>query len=159
MATDSLGADCRAVEGMPIRLVVAVAVGAAALGLLIPLAETVEHRDSPEVTVELEPRQFALGPDTVRSVQIAVLTESGRPVEDAAVVVSGRSLPVNDGPVVLRTGPESNTIEAEIGTRTSADVRVSFRPAQTRGTLEIDVVPPPGYEDERNNPEITVRQP
>jgi len=38
--------DRRAMEGMPFRLVIAVAMGAAAVGLLVPMAEQVEQSKS-----------------------------------------------------------------------------------------------------------------
>lgn len=156
---DLLREDTRAVEGMPIRLVVAVAVGAAAMSLLLPMADTVADTDEPELTVEPQPRQFVLGPEESRTVRLAVVTESGEPVEDAVVVISGRSLPVEDGPAVFRTGRDSNSVTATIGTTAESAVPVSFRRTQTRGTLTVDVVPPRGYADERENPEITVRGP
>ena len=156
-AERSLRRDNRAVEEMPIRLVVAVAVGAAAMSLLLPMAETIEASEEPELTVELQPRQFALGAEESQSVRLDVVTEEGEPVDDAAVVISGRSLPVDDGPAVFRTGQDSNTVTFTVGRGSEADVPVSFRPTQTRGTLTLEVVPPSGYADERNNPEITVR--
>lgn len=142
---------------MPIRLVVAVAVGAAAMSFLLPMADSIEASREPELTVEPQPRQFALGTEESRSVRLEVVTEDGRPVEDAAVVVSGRSLPIDDGPAVFRTGQDSNTVTVTVGRTPEAPVPVSFRSTQTRGTLTLDIVPPSGYTDERRNPEITVR--
>lgn len=151
--------DKRAVEGMPIRLVVAVVVGVAAMGLLLPMAESIETTEEPELTVEPQPRQFALEATGSKRVRLDVVTEGGKPVEGADVVLSGRSLPVDGGPVVFRSGESSNTVTISIGTGPEAAVPVSFRPTQTRGTLTLDIVPPPGYVDERNNPQITVRRP
>lgn len=145
---------------MPIRLVVAVTVGTAALGLLLPMLDSVEQRPETEVTVEMDPAQFALETADSETVTIDVITEEGVPVEDATVLVSGRSLPVDGDPLAFETGPDSSSVTADIGTR-SGDVPVAFRPTQTRGTLLIDVVPPPGtsYTDKRRNPQITIRQP
>lgn len=151
--------DTRAVEAMPIRLVVAIAVGVAAMNLLLPMAETIETTEEPELTVEPQPRQFALGAEGSRRVRLDVVTEGGKPVEGAKLVVSGKSLPVDGGPAVFRSGVNSNTVTVSVGTGPKAAVPVSFRPTQTRGTLTLAVVPPPGYVDERNNPQITVRRP
>jgi len=153
----SLRSDSRAVEGMPVRLVVAVAVGAAAMSLLLPMAETIEDNEEPELTVEPQPRQFALGPGESRAVRLSVVTENGEPVDGAAVVVTGRSLPMDGGPAVFRTGEDSKTVTVTVGRGPDAAVPVSFRPTQARGTLTLDIVPPSGYADERNNPAITVR--
>lgn len=154
---DSMRDDKRAVGGMPIRLVVAVTVGVAAMSLLLPMADSIEASEEPEVTVQPQTRQFALGTGESQSVRLAVVTEDGEPVEDATVVVSGQSLPVDDGPAVFRTGEDSNRVTITVGRGPEADVPVSFRPTQTRGTLTLDIVPPSGYTDERRNPEVTVR--
>lgn len=161
MATNSLRDDDRAVEGMPIRLVVAVAVGAAALGLLLPMLDSVDERTETEVTVEVDPGQFVLGTEDSEPVTIDVVTGDGVPVEGATVLVSGRSLPVDGEPLAFETDPDSSSVTVAIGTTATPDVPVAFRPTQTRGTLLIDIVPPPGteYRDERNNPQITIRQP
>ena len=145
---------------MPIRLVVAVTIGAAAVGLLFPMLETIEAEEETAVTVEVVPQQIVLDSGSPEKVSIQVVTDSGKPADDVTVLVSGRSLPVEDGPLRFETGPDSNTVGIEIGTRSGADVPVDFRPTQRRGTLTIDIIPPPGtkYTDVRANPEITVRK-
>lgn len=160
MTTNVLRADQRAVAGMPIRLVVAVTIGAAAVGLLFPMLETIEAEEETAVTVEVVPQQVVLESGSPERVSIKVITESGKPVDDVTILISGRSLPVEGGPVRFETGPDSNTVGIEIGKTTGVDVPVDFRPTQRRGTLMIDVIPPSGtkYTDVRANPEITVRK-
>jgi len=158
----SILADDRAVEGMPIRLVVAVAVGAAAMALLVPMLEGVEQHDRPTVTVEPARHQIVLGSETaVRTVDIGVVTDDGRPIRDATVVLSSGSAPLVDGPHTLGTGPESSEVTVSIGESPAADLTVAFRATQQRGTIEIDVIPPDQttYRRGTDHPELTVTAP
>lgn len=150
--------DERGVEGMPIRLLVAVTVGIAAFGLLVPMADSVEQAEQTEVTIEPTPRQVTVEPGDAATVRLDTVTTEGEPVEGTSLVVSGRSLTVEDGPLRFDTGSKSS-LTVEIGTSSDADVPVGFRPTQNRGTLSLRVVPPPNgeYEDELANPQLTVR--
>jgi len=148
--------DDRAIEGLPIRLVIAVTVGVAALGIMMTMLDGIDGAQEPETTVELEDELLTLA--GTESVTIAVVTEDGQPVEDAQLLVTGGSLPVENGPVDLQTGPDSSEATLTVGTGSRADAKVSFRDGQSRGTLEIEVVPPSGsgLEDHRQNPELVV---
>jgi hypothetical protein len=148
--------DDRAIEGLPVRLVIAVTVGVATLGIMMTILDGVDGTQEPETTVELGDELLVVD-DTV-SVSIAVVTEDGHPVEDAQLLVTAGSLPVENGPVDLQTGPDSNEATLTVGTDSRADALVSFRDGQRRGTLEIEVVPPSGsgFEDRRSNPELVV---
>lgn len=138
---------------MPIRLLVAIVVGAAALSLLLPLPEDVAAADDEEVTVRPSPAQLQPG----ANVTLAVLTEDGDPVKDTTVVVRGRSLAVKNGPLRLETGPDSHTVSFRVGLDRSGGLVPGFRPTQNRGTLTVEVLAPgEGYVDERPNPQITV---
>lgn len=154
-----LRADDRAVEGMPIRLVVAVTVGLAAFSLLVPMADSVDRADRTEVTVEPEPRQVLVPAMGVTTVRVDVVTVEGAPVSGGTVVVSGQSLPVENGPIPLEANSDG-VVEFTVGTEPTADVTVAFRPRQHRGTLRFDVRPPPTdkYSDSLDNPEMTVRR-
>ena len=143
---------------MPIRLLVAVTVGIAAFGLLVPMADSVEQAEQTELAVDPAPRQVTVGPGDPATVRIDTVTTEGDPVEGVSLLVSGRSLTVEDGPLRFDTGP-TTSLTVDIGTSPDADVPVDFRPTQNRGTLTLRVVPPPNseYEDELANPELTVR--
>lgn len=149
---------------MPIRLVVAVAIGAAALALLLPMAETVERESTAELTSDPTPQQVVLTNSTTGSsetVTIAVRTVEGDAVREATVLVRGDTVSAVGGPHRFETGPDSNTVEISVGTAETADVPVTFRPTQRRGTLRLDIVGPPGMEatDSEENPGITIRRP
>jgi hypothetical protein len=145
--------DERAIEGLPIRLVIAVVVGVAALGIMLTLLDGFDDTGTTEVTVELSDELVSEG----ESVTVAVVTEDGQPVEDAQLLVTGGSLPLSNGPITLDTGPDSHEATLSVGSG-RADARVAFRNGQTRGTLDIEVVPPSGsgYADQRANADLVV---
>lgn len=154
-----LRADERAIEGLPVRLVVAVAVGTVALGLMLGTLADFDGFGTTEVTVEASEELLVPEDGSYETVTLAVVTEDGQPVEDAQLLVTGGSLPVANGPVALRTGPDSHEATLAIGSGgADGHVEPAFRDGQTRGTLEIEVIPPSGTDlrDERDNSELVV---
>lgn len=151
-------ADERAVEGMPVRLLVAVTVGIAAFALLVPMAESVEQVERTELTVEPEPRPLTVERDEPTSVRVDIITTDGEPVEGATLVVSGRSLAIEDGPLTFEADG-GGSVTFDVGLDSTADVPVTFRATQNRGTLRLRVVGPPSDEhvDNLSNPDLTVR--
>lgn len=154
-------ADERAIEGLPIRLVIAVAVGVAALGIMLGMLDGVDEFGDTEVTVQMSDELVVLSEG--ETVEVSVTTENGRPVSDAQLLVLGGSAPLANGPVVLATGEESNTAVLSVGeggTEAESDghAAVAFRDGQARGTLSIEVVPPSGSDlvDAQSNPELVV---
>lgn len=158
MCQNSLREDTRAVEGMPIRLVVAITVGTAAMSLLFPMLDGVEETDRPTVTVEPDRSQIVLEPDSTQRVTVAVLTADGKPVEGSTIVLSSGSAPLVDGPHTFESGSDSNRVTVTVGESQAADLTVDFRTTQNRGTIEIDVVPPSDgeYREQTEQPELTV---
>jgi hypothetical protein len=156
----TLRTDERAVEGLPVRLVVAVAVGVAALGIMLGMLAEFDDPGTTEVTVEASDELLVPEGGGYEPVTLGVVTEDGRPVEGAQLLVTEGSLPLADGPVNLRTGLDSHEVTLGIGTTAGVDGSVTpvFRDGQSRGTLEIEVVPPSGADlrDERENPELVV---
>ena len=153
--------DERAIEGLPIRLVIAVVVGVAALGIMMGMLDGVDEFGDTEVTVQMSDELLVLSDE--QSVVFEVITEDGHPVEDAQLLILGGSAPLANGPVVLETGEESNAAVlsvSEITEATAGDghAAVAFRDGQARGTLSIEVVPPSGGDlvDAQSNPELVV---
>ena len=150
--------DERGIEGLPIRLVVAVVVGVAALGLMTGMLAEFDDVGTTEVTVEASDELVVLGNGS-DTVTLTVVTEDGQPVEDAQLLVTGGSLPLADGPVDIQTGPDSASATLAInGSGADATASTDFRAGQDRGTLEVDVVPPSGsgLVDDRDNLELVV---
>lgn len=150
--------DQRAIEGLPIRLVIAVVVGAAALSIMLSTLDGIEPEQKEEVTLEIDDELLTLENGDER-VTLSVVTTDGKPIEDAQILIHGGSALVANGPVELQTGPDSHQVTLTVGPPGSGgDALVEFRDGQARGTLEIEIVPPAGSGnvDNRSNPEITV---
>ncbi|MFB6106710.1 MAG: carboxypeptidase regulatory-like domain-containing protein [Halobacteriaceae archaeon] len=138
-------ADERAIEGLPVRLVIAFIVGLASLSVMLNMVSglgglavtELNARPSPDV---LHTRE--------RNVDVAVVEASGDPVAGATVIVRSGTATV-DGPKTAETGTDGH-----------ATVRLDPRLAanQREGTLEVEVKPPAGsqYVDERRNTELLV---
>ncbi len=153
--------DERAIEGLPIRLVVAVAVGVAALGIMMGMLAEFDDVGTTEVTVEASDELLVPNNGSYDLVTLTVVTEDGQPVEGAQLLVTGGSLPLANGPVDLQTGPDSASATLGIDSSTTgadATATTDFRDGQDRGTLEVEVVPPSGSDlvDDRDNLELVV---
>ena len=138
--------DERAIEGLPVRLVVALVVGVASLSLMLNMLTGVEGLAVTELDVRPEPDVVAPGEQTI---ELVVVDPDGDPTPGATVVVKsgGASL-------------ERGITTAETGDSGVASVRISpsLRSHQQDGTLVVDVKPPAGsqYVDRRGNTEILV---
>ncbi len=142
-----LTVDDRAIEGLPVRLVIALVVGVAALSVMMGMIDDLDGIGAAEVDADPDPRVIATGGETVT---FTVVGPDGEPVEDATVVVTGDTAQLTGPMSVKETTGEDGTVtmslDAELG------------PNQARGELEVTVVPPSEgeYVDERTNTDVTV---
>ncbi len=137
--------DDRAIEGLPIRLVIALVVGVASLSVMMNMISGIGGLAVTEVDAQPTPDVVTPGEQTV---SIRVVDSNGNPVEGATVVVKGSTARL-DGIETANTG--------ENGTA-AVTVSPSLGPNQAEGTLEIDIKPPAGseYADQRANTVILV---
>ena len=145
LAFDRLRTDTRAIEGLPVRLVVALVVGVASLSVMMNMISGIQGlavteldaRPTPEVTTPGE-----------QDLAIAVVGADGSPVADATVVVKAGSARL-DGVAHARTGAN--------GTAT-VTVAPELRPNQRDGTLTVEIKPPAGsgFVDRRENTKVLV---
>jgi hypothetical protein len=149
--------DERAIEGLPIRLVIALVVGVAALSLMMNMLSTFDNFGDTEVTTEHDQNLVTPENSSYEPVTISVVTEDGDPVEDANILVRSGSLTLEDGPIDLHTGENSNEATLAFGDG-DGEASLDFRADQDRGTLQVEVHPPTDsdYVDDDDNPEITV---
>ena len=137
--------DDRAIEGLPVRLVIALVVGVASLSVMLNMISGVQGlavaeldaRPTPEVTTPGE-----------QDLSVTVVDPDGRPVAGATVIVAGDTARL-DGVATAQTG--SN------GTATVA-VAPTLGPNREQGTLSISIKPPAGgqYADRRGNTRVLV---
>jgi hypothetical protein len=137
--------DERAIEGLPIRLVIALVVGVASLSVMLGMVNGIGGLQTTELDARPTPEVTTPGE---QSLTIRVVGSDGEPVADATVVVGSGTASL-DGPATARTGPDGNatlTVTPELG------------PNQADGTLVIDIKPPAsgGFADRRGNTEVLV---
>jgi hypothetical protein len=138
--------DDRAIEGLPIRLVVALVVGVASLSVMMNMLSGVQGLAVVELDTRPDPEVFT--PNGNTTVLVEVVTPDGTPVEDAYVVASGGTARL-DGIERARTngsGTAALTLDPRLG------------PNQVSGTIEFTVKPPAGsqYVDRRANTAVLV---
>ncbi|MFA9516808.1 carboxypeptidase regulatory-like domain-containing protein [Halopenitus sp. H-Gu1] len=137
--------DERAIEGLPIRLVIALVVGVASLSVMMSMVSGIQGLAVVELDVQPDPEVTTPGD---QELSLTVVDPDGTPVADATVVVRGETARI-DGVSTARTddsGVATVTVEPELG------------PNQVDGTLSIDVKPPAGteYTDDRENTDVLI---
>lgn len=142
---EALGRDRRAIEGLPIRLVIALVVGVASLSVMLNMLSGVQGLTTTELDARPSPEVTAPGGTDL---EVTVVGSDGGGVAGATVVVKAGTADL-DGVATATTG--------EDGTATLR-VDPSLRPNQAEGTLVVDVKPPAGggYRDRRANTRVLV---
>jgi hypothetical protein len=148
---DSFRSDTRAIEGLPVRLVIALVVGVASLSVMLNMISGIQGLAVTELDARPSPDVVELDGETGEvDVEIAVVDAEGAPVSDATVIVRSDTARIGAGVVTATTdsaGVATVTVEPEL------------RPNQADGTLEIDVKPPAGrsqFVDRRENTKVLV---
>jgi len=142
---DSLWRDRRAIEGLPIRLVIALVVGVACLGVMMSTISGLETLQVTEVDVQPTPEVTGEG-DT--DVTVTVVDPEGAPVSDATVVAKSGTATL-DSVATAETGSGGNA---------TLSLSPSLGPNQQEGTVVFDVKPPASsnYRDSQANTELLV---
>lgn len=137
--------DERGIEGLPIRLVIALVVGVASLSVMMQMISGLAAFGVSELHVQPSPEVVEPGRNTVT---VSVVGPESEPVANATVVAKSGSARL-DGPVTARTND-----------RGVATVRVSpeLGPNQAEGTVQFSIKPPAGseYVDRRKNTDLLV---
>ncbi|MFB6092704.1 MAG: carboxypeptidase regulatory-like domain-containing protein [Haloquadratum sp.] len=138
-------ADDRAIEGLPIRLVIALVVGVATMSVMLNMLSGVQGLAVSELDVRPTPDVVQPGE---QELELMVVDDDGDGVEGATVIVK-------DGSADIEGVATARSNERGVATVTVApDTRAN----QETGTLVVDVKPPSGsqYVDRRANTEILV---
>jgi hypothetical protein len=138
-------ADDRAIEGLPIRLVVALVIGVATMSVMLSMLSGVQGLAVSELDVK--PGDDVVTPGE-RELPLVVVDADGDPVEGATVLVKGGTADL---------GGVAHAKSDEDG-KATVDIEPSLRPNQEDGTLVVDVKPPAGsqFVDRRANTRILV---
>lgn len=137
--------DDRAIEGLPVRLVVALVVGVASLSVMLNMLSGVEGLAVTELDVRPTPEVVTPGD---RTIDLTVVDPDGDPVPGATVVVKSGGATI-DGVVTAETDDRGTV---------SVTVSPSLLAHQDDGTLVVGVKPPAGssFVDRRGNTRILV---
>jgi len=156
--------DNRAVEGLVVQLFVAMVVGLAALSVMTGILAGLPTLTETEVTVVVgdgDPAMVDNARSEMSERSLHVVTQDGKPVTGAQVVIKGKNVELVDGPQVRQTEPDTNAVYLDISDESSgksADIRTDLRSDQKQGGLEVSVQPPSdsNYVDRQRNPTLTV---
>ncbi|MEF8806688.1 DUF7382 domain-containing protein [Natronomonas sp.] len=143
--SEGLLADERGIEGLPVRLVIAMVVGVASLSVMMSMLSGISGLSVTELDTQPSPEVVAPGNETV---EVRVVDPDGAGVADATVIARGGSARL-DGVATAKTD-ENGTAELQLSPE--------LGPNQRDGTVEFDVKPPAGseYTDERENTALLV---
>jgi hypothetical protein len=141
----SIRRDERAIEGLPIRLVIALVVGVACMGVMMNTISGIGSLGVSELDAQPEPDVVEPGQTTV---DVTVVDAEGRPVSNATVVAKSDGARLGDGvqtAATNRNGTATFSLHPQLG------------PNQVEGTIAFDVKPPSGnYADRRANAALLV---
>lgn len=137
--------DTRGIEGLPVRLVIALVVGVASLSVMMNMISGISGLAVAELDVQPEPEVVTPGEHTV---EVVVIDPDGQAVSDATVIARGGSARL-DG-VETATTDEEGIAEFDLSPELGAN--------QRDGTVEFDIKPPAGgdYADKRENTALLV---
>ena len=152
MVQRSFRSDERAIEGLPIRLVIALVVGVAALSMMMTILDGVGEIGETEITYEYDTITHKLGEDIRMTMKI--VDESGNKMTGTTVIITSGTAQM-DGTVSATTGPDSNEIPLSIDSEA-----VDLRQGQDIGTLEVTIIPPSNsdHADNEQNPKIVIHR-
>lgn len=156
--------DNRAVEGLVVRLFVAMVVGLGALSVMTGILTGLPVFTQTEVTVVVgdgAPATVDNARSNMSERSLHVVTQDGEPVKGAQVVIKGKDVELVGGPQVRQTGPDTNAVYLDISDESSgksADIKTDLRSDQKQGELKVTVQPPSDsdYVDRQRNPTLTV---
>jgi len=142
---DQFARDERAIEGLPVRLVVAFVVGVATLSVLLSMVSGVDTLAVSELDASPDPDVVTPGD---QEIDVTAVDADGDPVAGATVVVKAGTADL-DGVATATTGDDGVA---------TLDVDPALGPNQDDGTLQVSVKPPAGseYADRRENTAILV---
>ncbi|WP_436907076.1 DUF7382 domain-containing protein [Halosimplex marinum] len=145
MEPRALAGDERAIEGLPIRLVIALVVGVASLSVMMNTLGGIQTLGVTELDVKPSPEVID---EASTEITVEVVEPQGDRVANATVVATGGTATL-DSVTTARTNAN--------GTATLS-LSPSLGPNQQEGTIQFDVKPPAGgqYADERGNTEVLV---
>jgi len=139
--------DDRAIEGLPIRLVIALVVGVASLAVMMNVITGLDTFGSEELSTQPEPEIIQEGQTDV---EVQVTGPDGQPMSNATVIAKSGTAQLDS----------MSYAETDANGNVTLSVDPELRPNQQEGTIELDIRPPAGdYTDDQENTGILVIDP
>lgn len=140
----SFASDDRAIEGLPVRLVIALVVGVAALGIMMSMLGDIGDIGENELSIEWEDDPI-VEEGTRGDLSHTVVDDDGNEIEDYTLIVTSGSASLDS--------PEQVADDEDVDV-SGADLRQDVE----TGTLEVEIVPPEdgNFVDNQDNTEITI---
>jgi hypothetical protein len=148
MRLEALFADERAIEGLPVRLVVAFVVGVASLSVMLSMVSGLGGLATSELGAQLGQGDEVISPNE-QSLEVTVVDTEGRPVPGATVLVKPDTADLDEGMTYTKTGD---------GGTATLTVDPDLARGQSEGRLQIDIKPPSAgdYRDRQDNTQVLV---
>lgn len=144
MSIRTLWRDERAIEGLPIRLVIALVVGVASLAVMMNVISGLNTFGTTELDAQPDPEIVEPGEGEI---DVRVHDPDGEAIENATVVAKGDTATLSSI-ATAETGPDgvaTLSLDPNLGAN------------QKEGTVTLDIRPPEGdYTDKQDNTEILV---
>ena len=142
---DALWRDERAIEGLPIRLVIALVVGVASLSVMLNTLSGVEAIGVAELDVKPEPEVTTTGE---QAIHVQVVGPKNEPVSNATVVARGDTARLSS----------ITTARTDVDGQANMTLDPTLGDNQADGTVAFDIKPPAGgqFEDRRGNTKLLV---
>lgn len=144
--------DDRAVETLPIRLVIALVVAVAALAFMTNMISGLGSPGKTELSVSAGTQVVTDGNgDTV---DFTVTDASGEPVPNAKVMIKSGTANIDGEPIVSGTTNDQGEV-----TGVTVDPTIDWRSDQDQGTLKVDIIPPgdgSGFQNEQIDLELVI---
>jgi len=155
-----LWTDNRGIEGLPIRLVIALVVGVASLAIMTSILGGLPTFESTEVTTEYTNNDgvASLGASDP-SISVEVSSDKGETLENGRIIISSGTADLSNGPATKEVSASGTSFS--VGDEgSSADLQVDLRSDQNKGTLKVEVKPPSdgSYVDDQDNPTILITE-
>lgn len=137
--------DDRAIEGLPIRLVIALVVGVASLSVMMSMLSGLHGLAVTELDTKPSPEVVEPGSNEVK---VTVVDPEGEPIAGATVVARGETARIGG----IQTGKtNANGV-------VTFDIDAELAQNQADGTVAFEIKPPAGgeYVDRRENTAVLV---
>jgi len=155
-----LWTDNRGIEGLPIRLVIALVVGVASLAIMTSILGGLPTFESTEVTTEYTNNDGVASISDGDSIKVEVSSDDGETLENGRIIISSGTADLDNGPVTKEVSASGKEFTVGGEGASGKDLQVDLRSDQNKGTLKVEVKPPSdgSYVDDQDNPTILITE-